>query len=165
MASCVVAGPLMNRAAAVSMWHGPFANWGARRWPCFRLAARPVTIWPACWTTITWNCRRDDGRTGNAHSWISHEPGRGWVQLEFPNPARIDRIVWIYAGQQLVAADIIDFKTDVAEDDLAVNKKREYYRPQLESYRDAVCRMSGLTAERVITRLVFVGRGLVVQVA
>ena len=77
----------------------------------------------------------------------------------------IDRIVWIYAGQQLVAADILDFKTDLAEDDEAVNKKREYYRPQLESYRDAVCRMSGLTAEQVIARLVFVGRGLVVRVA
>ncbi|MBI2481749.1 MAG: UvrD-helicase domain-containing protein [Planctomycetia bacterium] len=76
----------------------------------------------------------------------------------------IDRIVWIYAAQQLVAADIIDFKTDVVEDDDAIDKKREYYRPQLESYRDAVCRMSGLKPERVIARLVFVGRGLVVRV-
>ncbi|MEO8495547.1 MAG: 3'-5' exonuclease, partial [Planctomycetota bacterium] len=77
----------------------------------------------------------------------------------------IDRIVWIYAGQQLVAADIIDFKTDVAEDDTAVNAKRDYYRPQLESYRGAVCRMSGLSPEQVIARLVFVGRGLVIRVA
>lgn len=35
-----------------------------------------------------------DGKTGNNHSWISHEAGKGWVQLEFPRPARIDRIVW-----------------------------------------------------------------------
>lgn len=76
----------------------------------------------------------------------------------------IDRIVWIYAGQQLVAADILDFKTDLVEDDEAIDRKREYYRPQLESYRGAVCRMSGLTPERVIARLVFVGRGLVVRV-
>jgi ATP-dependent exoDNAse (exonuclease V) beta subunit len=76
----------------------------------------------------------------------------------------IDRLVWIYAGDQLVAADIIDFKTDLVADDAAVNQKREYYRPQLESYRDAVCRMSGLTADRVIARLVFVGRGLVIRV-
>ncbi len=76
----------------------------------------------------------------------------------------IDRIVWIYAGETLVAADIIDFKTDLVEDDDAIDKKREYYRPQLESYRDAVCRMSGLTTQQVIARLVFVGRGLVVRV-
>lgn len=76
----------------------------------------------------------------------------------------IDRIVWIYAGKQLVAADIIDFKTDLVIDDKTANEKREYYRPQLESYRDAVCRMSGLTEEQVIARLVFVGHGLVVRV-
>ena len=36
----------------------------------------------------------NDGRTGNGRSWISSEAGRGWVQLEFSKPARIDRIVW-----------------------------------------------------------------------
>ncbi len=36
----------------------------------------------------------NDGRTGNARSWISSTPGRGWVTLEFPEPRRIDRIVW-----------------------------------------------------------------------
>ncbi|MBC8351849.1 MAG: UvrD-helicase domain-containing protein [Planctomycetes bacterium] len=77
----------------------------------------------------------------------------------------IDRIVWIYAGQQLVAADIIDFKTDAVESDNALSKKREYYRPQLESYRDAVCRMSGLAPEQVIARLVLVSSGLIVRVA
>lgn len=35
-----------------------------------------------------------DGRTGNARSWISSEPGRGWVQLDFPRPERVERIVW-----------------------------------------------------------------------
>ncbi len=36
----------------------------------------------------------NDGRPGNARSWISSEAGRGWVQLEFPRRERIDRIVW-----------------------------------------------------------------------
>ncbi|MCC6231041.1 MAG: PSD1 domain-containing protein [Verrucomicrobiales bacterium] len=36
----------------------------------------------------------NDGRTGNSRSWISHESGRGWVQLEFPRPELIDRVVW-----------------------------------------------------------------------
>ena len=36
----------------------------------------------------------NDGKPGNQWSWISSESGRGWVQLEFPRPERIDRIVW-----------------------------------------------------------------------
>lgn len=36
----------------------------------------------------------NDGRYGNSHSWISHEPGKGWVEIEFPRVERIDRVVW-----------------------------------------------------------------------
>ena len=36
----------------------------------------------------------NDGRFGNGRSWISNEPGRGWVQLEFPATVSIDRVVW-----------------------------------------------------------------------
>lgn len=36
----------------------------------------------------------NDGKKGNTRSWISNEDGRGWVQLEFVKPERIDRIVW-----------------------------------------------------------------------
>jgi hypothetical protein len=36
----------------------------------------------------------NDGRYGNPRSWISNQTGKGWVQLEFPGPRRIDRIAW-----------------------------------------------------------------------
>src|SRR5262249_48228344 len=36
----------------------------------------------------------NDGRYGNNRSWISNETGKGWVALEFPAPAVIDRVVW-----------------------------------------------------------------------
>ncbi len=36
----------------------------------------------------------NDGRYGNDWSWISHELGKGWVQLEFPQSERIERVVW-----------------------------------------------------------------------
>jgi hypothetical protein len=36
----------------------------------------------------------NDGRYGNGRSWISNQRGAGWVQLEFPKPAMIDRVVW-----------------------------------------------------------------------
>jgi mono/diheme cytochrome c family protein len=36
----------------------------------------------------------NDGRTGNSRSWISAVMGKGWVQIELPEPTLIDRIVW-----------------------------------------------------------------------
>ncbi len=36
----------------------------------------------------------NDGKVGNSRSWISSESGRGWVQLEFAKPERIERVVW-----------------------------------------------------------------------
>lgn len=36
----------------------------------------------------------NDGQFGNDHSWISNEPGKGWVQLNLPAVAVIDRVKW-----------------------------------------------------------------------
>ena len=36
----------------------------------------------------------NDGRYGNSASWISNEPGQGWVLLEFVEPVEINRVVW-----------------------------------------------------------------------
>jgi len=36
----------------------------------------------------------NDGLVGNSHSWISSEPGRGWIQIELPREAMINRITW-----------------------------------------------------------------------
>ncbi|MDH3584661.1 MAG: DUF1553 domain-containing protein, partial [Phycisphaerae bacterium] len=36
----------------------------------------------------------NDGKYGNGRSWISNEGGRGWVQLEWDEPAVIERITW-----------------------------------------------------------------------
>lgn len=76
----------------------------------------------------------------------------------------IDRLVWLYAGERLVAADILDFKTDALDDGDTLSSKTEYYRPQLEAYRRAVCQMSNLAADHVQTRLLFVGLGLTAMV-
>ena len=36
----------------------------------------------------------NDGKGGNARSWISDKPGGGWVQLELLQPSKISRIEW-----------------------------------------------------------------------
>ncbi|MEX2112295.1 MAG: DUF1553 domain-containing protein, partial [Pirellulales bacterium] len=35
-----------------------------------------------------------DGQYGNSRSWISAEASAGWVQIEWPEPVQIDRVVW-----------------------------------------------------------------------
>ena len=36
----------------------------------------------------------NDGQYGNSRSWISSESGRGWVELEFPQPVTVDTVRW-----------------------------------------------------------------------
>ena len=67
----------------------------------------------------------------------------------------IDRLVLVYEGARLVAADLVDYKTDpVSEENLG--QRVEYYRPQLNAYRMAVSLFCRLPIERVAARLLFV---------
>jgi hypothetical protein len=36
----------------------------------------------------------NDGRYGNSRSWMSNQPGKGWVELEFPSAQEISRVIW-----------------------------------------------------------------------
>ena len=45
----------------------------------------------------------NDGRYGNGRSWISNEGGKGWVQIELPRLAKIDRIEWARDREQRFA--------------------------------------------------------------
>jgi ATP-dependent exoDNAse (exonuclease V) beta subunit len=75
----------------------------------------------------------------------------------------IDRLVLLYDQDHLVAADILDYKTDSVDqqdtdrlDDLVA-----HYQPQLEAYRRAVAKMYRLRAESIVARLLFVSAGVV----
>jgi ATP-dependent exoDNAse (exonuclease V) beta subunit len=78
----------------------------------------------------------------------------------------IDRLVLLEHEGRPLAADLIDFKTDlVAPDDRgAVQAIVEHYHPQVEAYRRAVARFSGLSPDRIAARLLFVGPGIVARV-
>ena len=59
----------------------------------------------------------NDGHYGNDRSWISNETGRGWVQLEFPEPAIIDRVVWGRDREQKFADRLAsDYRVEVSAD-------------------------------------------------
>ena len=78
----------------------------------------------------------------------------------------IDRLVLLRHGERIVAADILDFKTDAMapRDAKKIAERTEFYRPQIEAYRRAVMQITGLPAERVMGRLLFVEGGAVQQV-
>ncbi len=74
----------------------------------------------------------------------------------------IDRLILVYEGDRLVAADIIDFKTDsVADGELP--SKVEYYRPQMDGYQLAVSKFLKLKPQQISTRLMFVESGQLVN--
>jgi len=57
----------------------------------------------------------NDGRHGNSRSWISNEPGQGWVELEFPDTVTIDRIIWGRDREQKFADRLAtDYRIEVA---------------------------------------------------
>ena len=74
----------------------------------------------------------------------------------------IDRLVLVYQGDQIIAADVIDFKTDLFEAS-ELQSRIERYTPQLGGYRAAVARFTGLPIEKVSTRMLFVTKGQVVN--
>ncbi len=36
----------------------------------------------------------NDGHYGNSRSWMSHEVGKGWIELEFSSEQSVDRVIW-----------------------------------------------------------------------
>ena len=75
----------------------------------------------------------------------------------------IDRLVLIRRNGQVVAADIIDFKTDalIGDEETAVRDKVAAYRDQMQSYARAIALMYKLAPDRISTRLVMLAIGRV----
>ena len=79
---------------------------------------------------------------------------------------RIDRLVRIYDGSCLAAAEILDFKSDAIgrDDEAALTERLEFYRPQLAAYRQAVADLLRLAPQDIGARLVFLQPGRVLPV-
>ena len=57
----------------------------------------------------------NDGRHGNSRSWISNERGEGWVELEFAEPTRIEKVVWGRDREQRFTDRLaLDYRIEVA---------------------------------------------------
>lgn len=59
----------------------------------------------------------NDGQYGNGRSWISSEPGRGWIEIELPEPVVIERITWGRDREEQYADRVpVDYRIEVAEE-------------------------------------------------
>jgi ATP-dependent exoDNAse (exonuclease V) beta subunit len=78
----------------------------------------------------------------------------------------IDRLVLLEDDGQVVAAEIIDFKTDLfdAQDPQQRTDKVAFYAPQLRAYQRAVSQMTHCPPERIVATLLFVEAGIVATV-
>jgi hypothetical protein len=74
----------------------------------------------------------------------------------------IDRLILVYQGNKIIAADVIDFKSD-AVDGSNLQRHIEFYRPQMDAYRIAVSKFARIPIEKVSTRIVFANVGTVVN--
>jgi hypothetical protein len=70
------------------------------------------------------------------------------------------------AAESVVAAEVVDFKTDEVDegDTERLAERTEFYRPQVEAYREAVAAIYRLPPPAVRGRLVFLAAGEVVDV-
>jgi ATP-dependent exoDNAse (exonuclease V) beta subunit len=76
-------------------------------------------------------------------------------------PGFIDRLVLLKQDGQVIAADVIDFKTEPLprNDPQIVNQRGEYYEPQLSAYREAIQETHSLSQTAVGARLLFLDAG------
>ncbi len=75
----------------------------------------------------------------------------------------IDRLVLMHDGNQVMAAEVIDFKTDRLDphDEPGIQSRVDYYRSQLLDYGAAVSQTYDLSPDRISLKLAFVQAGLV----
>jgi hypothetical protein len=60
----------------------------------------------------------NDGEYGDARSWMSNEPGKGWVELEFSAEHEISRVVWSRDREEkLVDRLATEYRIEVATGD------------------------------------------------
>jgi ATP-dependent exoDNAse (exonuclease V) beta subunit len=79
----------------------------------------------------------------------------------------IDRLVLLYhpTDYSLLAADIIDYKTDDVSDRASVERRVDFYREQILAYRCAVSSLYRIPQSQISARLLFVNSGDVCPIA
>ena len=80
--------------------------------------------------------------------------GDGTPQMQ---SGAFDRVVLVRERGVAVRAEVLDFKTDHADDEQQIGARVEHHTSQMRAYRAALARIVGLDEARIAARLVFVG--------
>ena len=75
----------------------------------------------------------------------------------------IDRLVLARLGDDIVWAEVLDYKTDILTEE-QLPDRIEYYRPQLETYARVVAAQTGLAVSEIRLGVVFLELGRVVEI-
>jgi ATP-dependent exoDNAse (exonuclease V) beta subunit len=75
-----------------------------------------------------------------------------------------DRVVLARRGERATGAQLVDHKTDSAPDEAALAARVAHHRPQMEAYRRALVALTGLPAQSVACRLLFLSADRVAEV-
>ncbi|MGY8767987.1 MAG: UvrD-helicase domain-containing protein [Pirellulales bacterium] len=97
-----------------------------------------------------------DFEVRNEHQYMTLDQGKVMT-------GSIDRLVLVKKQDKIVAADIIDYKTDHIADAAELQHKIEYYRPQVHAYRDTVSSLYNLTVNSMRCQLYFLAADQLVQ--
>ncbi|QDU95617.1 UvrD-helicase domain-containing protein [Lignipirellula cremea] len=77
----------------------------------------------------------------------------------------IDRLTLLRCDGKLLAADLVDFKTDSLRNHGDGQSLVEYYRPQMEAYRQAAAKTLNLDPRHVTARLLFTASDAIVNIS
>jgi ATP-dependent exoDNAse (exonuclease V) beta subunit len=113
---------------------------------------------PAALQSI-WNKTIVPMRVETERRFLVHEGDKLWK-------GSLDRIVWLGDGVRVLAADVLDFKTDMIEpeNEAALVDRTKHYRPQIEAYRRVVARLAQMPEDHVAARLIFTSAGKIVEI-
>lgn len=121
----------------------------------------------------------NDGKYGNSRSWMSSEPGKGWVLLEFGQEQTIDRVVWSRdrqgqfadrlavnylietadaSGEWRVVADSSDRATKALSEETSLAGLNPEDREKAKRLRDEKKMLEEAIRASVNSRIVFAGK-------
>jgi ATP-dependent helicase/nuclease subunit A len=88
---------------------------------------------------------------------VHNERGFAFYEQDQLVQGFIDRLVLLYREDRVVAAEILDYKTDIWEGTRpeTFRDKATFYAPQIQAYRLAVARLTGLAVDRIAAQLIF----------
>lgn len=76
----------------------------------------------------------------------------------------MDRLVLVRQSGRLVSAEVIDYKTDSVTSTNQLPELTAFYRPQLEAYKRAAEKITGLPENRITAKLVFLSADEVIPI-